>query len=222
MSLGHTGLNWKHLEAGIVLTSRPCCRAGWLGWRWDLSLCSPQCCYCRCTWQGKSLLLCCTAAGWKTPDDLKRKEWKKGEKLHERQNRRKIWWEERDMQLLQVCVCGWAQVDLAGFNESSLTLSRITGGRLFARGFVWWHGATLALKWSSNSSAVMSSTLCAFWSELQMNTHTDWDILTLRERNEALYSWLYCKAVHSWESMAKKLGYLLKEHYGILREERHE
>lgn len=56
-----------------MLTSQSCCRAGWLEWQWDLCPYSPQCCYCRYTWLGKSLHLRCMAGGLKTPDDLERK-----------------------------------------------------------------------------------------------------------------------------------------------------
>lgn len=59
--------------AGVLLTFQPCCPAGWLGWLLDLSLDSPQCCYCKYTWLGRSLHLCCTAVGQMIPADLERR-----------------------------------------------------------------------------------------------------------------------------------------------------
>ena len=118
----------------------------------------------------------------------------------------------------------WAQVDLVDFQWEQHDSKQDYRERLFAGGFVCWHGAALALMWSSNSSAAVHviNPLCFInWianEDTFPGMFWHWE-----ERNETPYSWLYCKAVHPWESMGKKLGYLSKECHGILRgEERHE
>lgn len=82
-------------ERSSVLTFQPCSRAGLLGWQSDLFLYSPRCCYCRYTWQDKSLHRCCKAAGLKIPGVLKR------------QSEGRICIKERNMELLQVCEHRW-------------------------------------------------------------------------------------------------------------------
>ena len=121
-------------------------------------------------------------------------------KLHER-------WTRRSVRISSSYRCvstgGWGW-----FKSQQRDFQQDYRQRLFAGGFARWHGAALALKWSSNT---VIGPLCSLWKVNCKWTRSlrGFDI----ERKEMKHPSLdfIVKAVHPWESMGKKVGYLLKE-----------
>lgn len=175
----------------LLLTSQPCSPAGWLEWRLVLSLDSPRCCYCTCTWRDKSLLRRCRPAGPRTPGGLEINTKRQAGKCQEGN--------------VKTHTGVWVQVDLVGWVLQD-----------FEQDYGMW------LTWSSSSTAVNSINPSWFMNWIANERMLPRRLWHWERKTWNAHSWLYCKAIHPWESMGKNLGYLSKACRRILREERHE